>query len=280
MFPFLDLKIIKIPMYGLCMAIGIYAAALVAAFILIKNKEKFLNFLLIAVIALAFGVAGAKILYILTAFPIKDFFLVIGRMLFTKGNPGLSSGFVFFGGLILGPIGYLLGCKIASCKTGSFLNEFAVVIPLAHTFGRIGCFCGGCCYGILYNGPGRLIYKEPLSSVPRGIGIFPVQLLEAFLLFLLFFTLFLIFMNRKKKNLNEEESAASGQKKSFSSKRQLPLFAIYILSYSIIRFCLEFLRGDVERGHLAIFSTSQWVSLTGFLLALVWIFLSMRKSSR
>ena len=252
MFPFLDLKIFRVPMYGLCMTVGIYAGFFVA-YKLINNKQKFLDFVIVAILSLAFGIIGAKILYILTAHPVAEFFVVVWRMLFTKGNPELSGGFVFFGGLIFAPIGYLIGCKIAKCKLGDFLNEAAVVVPFGHAFGRIGCFCGGCCYGILYEGFGHVIYKNTLSDVPAGVGIFPVQLLEAFLLFVIFAGFLVIFL-KKRRNLGE-----------------FTLFPFYILTYSIVRFGLEFLRGDSERGFFWIFSTSQWICILGVAISVVWI---------
>ena len=224
------------------MAAGIYAAAF-TAYLLIHDKLKYLDFIIVSILSLAFGIAGAKILYVLTAYPVKVFFAVLWKMLFTKGNPGLSGGFVFYGGLILAPFGYILGCKIAKCRLGAFLKEAAVVIPLGHAFGRAGCFCGGCCYGIPYDGVFSVHYEHTLSSVQTGIGIFPVQLLEAILLLVLFVILLILY---RRKVLN-------------------PIF--YPLGYSVIRFCTEFLRGDAERGKFWIFSTSQWISLFAFVAA-------------
>ncbi len=271
-------------MYGLCMAVGIYAAFLVA-FLLIKDRQKFLDFLVVSVVSLAFGVTGAKIVYLLTAHPVKDFFTVVWKMLFTKGNPELSGGFVFFGGLIFGPIGYLLGCRIVRTGTeeanetgiygkSAFLDEYAVVIPLAHAFGRIGCFYGGCCYGVLYEGLGHVVYKHPITSVPTGVGIFPVQLLESLLLFILFGIIFALYI--KKKSLKSLTSTSftpqnSNQTQTISVRSTSSLFPIYLLSYSLIRFCTEFLRGDSERGHFYIFSTSQWISLVGITVAIGWL---------
>lgn len=244
------------------MALGIYSAFFLA-FLLIKDRQKYLDFIIVSVVSLAFGITGSKIVYLLTAHPIRNFFGLVWKMLFTKGNPELSSGFVFYGGLIFGPIGYIIGCNIAKCQigTGIFLDEYAIVIPLAHAFGRIGCFCGGCCYGIFYHGFGHVIYRNPITSVQAGTGIFPVQLLEALLLFILSLVLLLIYFKQKNSN-------------------KIPLFPVYILSYSIIRFFMEFLRGDSERGKLLIFSTSQWISLCGMIAAVTWIVLNKIKKAK
>ena len=64
----------------------------------------------------------------------------------------LGSGFVFYGGLFGGILGYYLGVKIAKCNFSDFVSFFVFIVPLVHGFGRIGCFCAGCCYGIPYEG--------------------------------------------------------------------------------------------------------------------------------
>ena len=38
-------------------------------------------------------------------------------------------------------------------------------------------------------------------------------------------------------------------------------FGVYLTLYGIMRFVLEFFRGDEVRGFLGAFSTSQWISL-------------------
>lgn len=73
-----------------------------------------------------------------------------------------------------------------------------------------------------------------------GIPRVPVQLIEAGFNFILFLVLY--FYVKKKPR----------------SGRAL---GIYVIAYSIARFSLEFLRGDVYRGGFLWLSTSQWISL-------------------
>ena len=73
-----------------------------------------------------------------------------------------------------------------------------------------------------------------------GIRRFPTPLLEAVLNLILFFFLFLI---REKKVLRGA------------------LIFVYLLSYAVIRFSIEFLRGDAVRGIWLGLSTSQWISI-------------------
>lgn len=116
---------------------------------------------------------------------------------------------------------------------------------------------GGCCYGIEYHGKFAIHFPDnefvsDLSAVPR----FPVQLLEALINFILFIVLILI---------------ARKIHKSYS------MFGLYLICYAIIRFSLEFLRGDVERGIVLGVSTSQWISL---LLLPIGFYLILKKIKR
>ena len=206
-----------------------------------KLNKNFYDFIIISAVVTLAGFLFAKLLYLLTAFPIKNFFQVLWLMLRQPAGSGLiETGFVFYGGLIGGVLGYLVGVKIARCSFREFLNLFAFAIPYIHAWGRIGCFCAGCCYGIHYDGPLAVHYTDPVSDVDCGTGIFPVQLLEALLLFAFAFTILSLLLR-------------GSVKKNF-------LFLWYALYYSIVRFCLEFLRGDEARGRLQTGSLSLSVS--------------------
>ena len=123
-----------------------------------------------------------------------------------------------------------------------------MVAPLFHTFGRIGCFLGGCCYGIPCDF--GFVYTQNPIAMANGVRRFPVQLLEALFCFFLFLLLFSLFRRGRCKNR---------------------LLALYLGIYSVGRFFLEYLRGDDYRGFLWGLSTSQLISillLTGVLLYL------------
>ncbi len=107
----------------------------------------------------------------------------------------------------------------------------AVVLPLGHGFGRIGCLMAGCCHGAAA--------EWGLYHVNLGYRVVPVQLFEAIFLFAL--TAFLYFFTKKK--------AGAG-------------FALYMSLYGVWRFFAEFLRAD-DRGEtiVELLSPSQLVSL-------------------
>ncbi len=104
-------------------------------------------------------------------------------------------------------------------------------------FSRIGCFLGGCCYGTEVSW-GVVFPKGSLA--PSGIPLFPSQLAESAGHLLLFFVL----LGVKNK-----------------VRKKYDLIFIYTGAYALMRFVLEFFRGDGARGIWWAFSTSQWISL-------------------
>ena len=129
------------------------------------------------------------------------------------------------------------------------VNAIVPCIPLGHAIGRVGCLFAGCCYGLPYNGIGAI----HLNPVGITHPVFPVQLLEAVLNLILSGCLLLY--SRKK---------PSGYS----------LLFLYLICYAVIRFLLEFLRGDQIRGLFIGLSTSQWISLLMLLSGSLLLFLA------
>jgi phosphatidylglycerol:prolipoprotein diacylglycerol transferase len=139
-------------------------------------------------------------------------------------------------------------------------------LPFAHAFGRLGCFCAGCCYGIEYHGPFAVQFpfneiSPELSEVER----FPVQLFEAFLNMICFGVLLFIMMKNIKKK-PEERKLKQGQ-----------LMGIYLTYYLIARTFLELLRGDSVRGKIGFLSTSQIISILLIPVAIYFLLARKRK---
>ncbi len=157
-------------------------------------------------------------------------------------------GSVFYGGFLgaCAAIGiYSRFCK--RVRRADLFDLLAVCTPLFHTFGRIGCFFGGCCYGI-ESAFGFIVYDNKLSPDINGVVRFPVQLLESLLNLIIFLILARLL---KKERLKGK------------------LIYIYMMLYPIVRFATEFLRGDEIRGIWFGFSTSQWISAVLFIFAAV-----------
>ena len=56
------------------------------------------------------------------------------------------------------------------------------------------------------------------------------------------------------------------------------LVFVYMLLYSVVRFSVEFLRGDTIRGVYFGISTSQWISIVLFVLAIIKLFVIKSKN--
>jgi len=229
--------------YGLMIAIGIILAMYVVKKEATRvgiNGEKVVDILFWGIWA---GIVGSRVFYVIY-FPEEFKNNIIDVFKIWKG------GLVFHGGLIAAvPIViYLLKKnKFPVLKT---LDAVSLGVPLAHFFGRLGCFSAGCCYGKVCDLPWAVRFTHPLTIAPPNIPIHPTQLYEAFLNLSLFIVLFII---RKK------------------ITRQGLLFGIYLVGYGSIRFFVEFFRGDPRSIYLNL-STAQWISIAfvvaGFILIL------------
>lgn len=235
---------IAIPSYSVLILIGLIVANILSLLIVKKFNLSFDNFILIETYSIFFGIIGAKLLYLLT---------IINKIDITKlfnwnyVKPLIEGGFVFYGGLIFGLLGLYLVKIIHKIDVINYLSHLVFFIPLVHGFGRIGCYLAGCCYGIPYDG----IFCVEYHNIPYTLcntKLFPIQLVEAFLLFILSAILFCCVLK---------------------NKASINLILYYLISYSIIRFILEFYRYDAARGHLWIFSTSQWISILILILTLI-----------
>ena len=247
MFPFLVItEKIKIPLYGAIFMIGFFLAVLLAR----KLAPRFQGTKEDTTYAAAYGaigiLIGAKLLYFITKLPNiiikRDSFFLLFREAPLQALEYAFGGFVFYGGLLGAILGVWIYCRQYKVPFQPLLDIFAPFIPLAHGFGRIGCFFAGCCYGKEYHGIFcvRFPYNEQipeLSEVPRV----PVQLIEAGLNFVVFGILF--YMAKKK-------TCKRGQ-----------MMGIYLIYYTMARFLLEMLRGDKLSGGVGILSTSQLISI-------------------
>lgn len=207
------------------------------------------NEIIVLLLVSAVGILlGSHVLYALTNLPALLRYLSASANLslgdWFRGLLPYVGGAVFYGGLLGGLAAGALYLRIRRLPFAAYADIAAPAIPLFHAFGRIGCFLGGCCYGIPWEG--GITYTRALSPEANGVARFPVQLLESALLFALFFLLAALF----------RRGALCGK-----------LLALYLAVYAVLRFLLEFLRGDAIRGVYFGLSTSQWISLA-ILLAL------------
>lgn len=243
MLPFINIFGKIVPMYAVMVFLG--AAAMCGAAALLARRRKTVPAEDIFYMILYAGIGcliGAKLLYIIVSvdtywFPEKSF----GENMKYWADVLMLGGLVFYGGLIgafLGALRYCLHFKI------DFRESMRIVIPtvpLFHAFGRVGCFMAGCCHGIEYDGIFSVTFANS-PAAPNGVPLLPIQLFEAAGNLVLSAVLVLLFLRNVR----------------------VSLAGIYLVSYAVMRFVLEFFRGDAIRGSALALSTSQWISLLMF----------------
>lgn len=178
-------------------------------------------------------------------------FAFIANSIFHSIEEGkiVLGGITWLGG-VLGsfPLMVFLIHKFCPAVKGEALKYFNLLIPgivVAHGFGRIGCFLGGCCYGAVTDSifglsfpDGSMAANQYPSATGGSLPVFPTQLFETVFDFLLFMVMMILYKKVKKH-----------------------LLEIYAFSYGTFRFLLEFIRGD-DRGATGMtLSPSQIMSL-------------------
>lgn len=205
------------------------------------------------------AIAGAKALMILRSLP---FYMEHPSRLWSLSL--LQSGGDFYGGFI-GALAatFIFFSAHKELPVWQVADLCAPAIALGQAIGRVGCFMAGCCYGRPSNLPWSVTFTNPaaaeLVGTPLGIPLQPVQLYESLCCLLLFF--YLLWVLRHKRFMGQA-------------------ILTYALAYAVIRFFLEFARGDVDRGFVfgGLLSTSQLIAVIVVAVGLP-VYLWKRKSA-
>ncbi|MFH1074214.1 MAG: prolipoprotein diacylglyceryl transferase [Candidatus Firestonebacteria bacterium] len=221
--------------YGVFVAIGFLAATYVAGLRAKKAgipAERIVNVNIYSFLA---GIIGARILYVLTE--LKYYMEFPGQILKIW-----EGGLVFYGGLIGGVLFYLGYVKKQKLDALLVADTVIPAVALGQAIGRLGCFMRGCCYG-RETGRFGIIFKDIGDNIPH----IPTQLIESAAVLCIFF-----FLIHKKPKFKGE------------------LLSLYLILYGIVRFLIEFLRGD-DRGPVFfnLVSVSQIISLLVGIFAVI-----------
>jgi len=217
--------------------IGLAAVTALVIFAVFSNRRKldakYHNFILLnAVVTIVVGY-GASV----------AFQAVYNWLGGDKFEISMGTGATFLGGLLGGAACFLIfyyGVGHFVFKDGlnvklmyPMLDVWAVCIPAAHSVGRLGCLCAGCCHGAQTDA------WYGIYMVDLGYKVVPTQLFES--LFLAALATFLFIRAYKNKVGN------------------LPL---YMIIYGIWRFFAEYMRADDRGATIVSFLTpSQLVSV-------------------
>jgi phosphatidylglycerol:prolipoprotein diacylglycerol transferase len=211
----------------------------------------------LAVWVLIAGLVGAKLLLLLVDF---RYYGRNPRELFTI----FQSGGVFYGGLVAGVAvawWYIRHYRLPGWQTADVLAPGVVI---GQAIGRLGCFSAGCCWGKPTSVPWAVkftdMYAARAVGTPLDVPLHPTQLYESAACFLIFFALLWLAL---RKRFHGEVVLA------------------YVAAYSVVRFVIEFFRGDPDRGtwFKGALSTSQLISLL-LLLGVLVVLPRVRRTGR
>lgn len=259
MFPGFQIGPLFLSSYGICAIIGIFTACPLAVKIYKKHTGDYISMIFMFVFSSIGVFVGMHILFGITNIPYWGILLnSTGFVDFWKRLGLLFGGSVFYGGLIGGLIAGGLYIKARRLPADIATDCGAMVIPLFHGFARIGCFFGGCCYGVEWEH--GVTFTNSIVKSANGVPRVPIQLYEAGFEFLLFAVIFIL--------LTKTDKLRGG------------LLGLYLLMYPVGRFVLEFWRGDEYRGFLFGLSTSQIISILVFAGAAVFFVLRLIKKTK
>ncbi len=231
--------------YGLTMAVGFLIAfgwIFWEAKRLGENLDHYYN---ICMICLVGGIIGARVLHVIVTW--EEYADSLWSIFNLR-----SGGLVWYGGMIMVIVaiwGYtkwkgMKFYRVADILAGPMLAGLAV--------GRIGCLMAGCCYGKPSNLPWAIRYPDNpmLSPDIAGKLVHPSPVYELIACLII--------------------AAISAYLLRHKTKDGQGTWTAFML-YSVVRFILEFWRGDAVRGFIipGVLSTSQAIGIFVALLAAV-----------
>lgn len=229
--------------YGVMVAAGIFISSIIFQKISLREgySEKDTSRLIFWTIF--WSIIGARVLHIVVHMPYyyrHPFEIIKIR----------NGGLAVEGGILAGLSFVVIFCKINRFNPVKILDLLAVVVPVGQAIGRIGCFLNGCCYGEKTNC--IIGVKFPHLSYK----VLPTELFYSVSYLFLFFFLFFLYKKKVKEGI---------------------IFSTYIIFFSLIRYIIDFFRGDMIKTFLGLYPT-QVLAIPFFILGgFLFIIFSYRK---
>ena len=252
---------ITLHMYGLCMALGFLAGWRAVLYLCKRTNQNFDQLVMLLTWVMICAIVGARAVYVALNWTTEFAQNPLSIIRLDKG------GLVYYGGLIGALIPYV-GYALRFRKNFFELSDIsAVVLPLGQAFGRLGCFMHGCCWGKqsdtwlgLSFPKGSPAWWEQMNAgliretATESLPVIPTQLIESAATLALFAVLFSLYPKHHP--------------------RRGLLSGLYLVGYAVLRFFIEYLRGD-PRAAVGPFSISQAISLAilaGGIGCIAWAF--------
>jgi len=230
---------IRPPTFGVCLALSFslgYFLALRNALVLGLNLKRIEQVFLLII---AFSILGGRLFHVV----FEDWAFYSEQPL--KILAVWEGGYTFYGSAITCLLGIYLFCRMFHFPFLSLMDVTVTSSALGLTIGRLGCFAAGCCWGKVCDLPWGVTFTHPdaFNNV-LGVKVHPTQLYEAAGAFLIF--LYCQYFLRRR--TFEGEIGLKG-----------------LLLYCLLRFIVEYYRGDAYRGFIFSGSLSYSQALSAIL---------------
>lgn len=234
---------IRLVIYYLCILIGAAASAVLGVYIGKWQGFSKRTVGIYVALALVIGIFGAFFMG-----GLQNFIMSLTGLTYYPSRMRIFGGLLFTPPLIYFPVKYLAG------DFDTVTDIFSPGLYLLLGFSKIGCAVYGCCYGI---------------ECPFGVStpfeehtVFPVQLLESLLCFLVFALMLYIVINKKH--------------------RKGTVYPLSMILYGVLRFLVEFLRYYPEPQRTYFFGMSFWqaVSILTVFVGIIWLIHKHHEGSR
>jgi phosphatidylglycerol:prolipoprotein diacylglycerol transferase len=210
---------------------------------------------------LAAALIGARLLFVVTNLDQFDRLSNLFRW--------WDGGIVAYGGFLGGFLGTVGFCRIYRIRALDWADCAAPSLCIGLMITRIGCFLAGCDFGRPWNGPWAVSFpagspafdQQTLQGLlPAGatqsLPVHPTQLYESLAGLVL---LGLVMAVRRRRTF-------PGQ----------PLMA-FVLGYAVLRYAIEIVRADTNRGAIGPLSTSQIIAVATFVSAAAFLWTRRRR---
>ncbi|MFH0810021.1 MAG: prolipoprotein diacylglyceryl transferase [Pseudomonadota bacterium] len=221
---------VAIHTYGVLIALGFLAGIWLAgreARLRGENPEVILD---LAFYIIAAAIIGSRLFYVAVNWP--EF----------SGHPLdvfkiWRGGLVFYGGLLAAAPVALIHVRRHGLGVATMADVLAPSLALGQSFGRLGCFFAGCCYGRTSSSPWPSVcFSNPETLAPQNVPLHPTQLYDSALMLVIFG---LLMISRRYKRFDGQMALT------------------YLLLFTPERVLLEELRADTYK---TLFGG--WLSLT------------------
>lgn len=217
----------------------------------------------LALVVLVAGLIGARLMHVLAEEnPLKPGTPILYHYLEHPSEIfNLSSGFAFYGGLLLAGLAALSYAKWKNMDVAKVADIAGLCIPLGLFFGRLGCFLAGCCHGGPTDLPLSVTFSDHQSLArPLNVPLHPTQLYSAGFALVLFALMWIT----KRRFLRFKGQA----------------FLVFIILYSAGRFGLEFMRNDNRGMFFGRFLSASQVVAVPLLIGAIVVLVVMNRRAR